>query len=550
MVKYFKFAVAIVLSLTVIFQSIVLSGAEHKNYGNNEIKIVIESLIDWKKRCVKSDASDNILFNGEFLKSAGTTDCDWYAIALGRTGAEDDYFSFISVLKNKIKKDFFENGKRKKGIKATDFQRTVLALLSVGGNPYDDDIRLIDKGICDFSLEELGRQGLNAYIWELIALDSMNYKIPESCTLTRKSIITEILKYQRSDGAFGLKKGEFDVDITAMALQALSPYRIFEDKYSIISADNEKITLTVKQSVDKALEILSENQKTDGSFGSSDGSTCESTAQVITALCALETDPLSDNRFIKNGNTSLDGIMQYRMKDGGFSHKSEKNTSSDSKAGEQAMTAFCAFYRLENGMKFIYNMGNKTEDEKNTRFLDESIYKTESANGFVINIFSKKPGIQKIIFTESDFKEYSLLPDTLTTENYEVVVRLYEKIKNADNKSDYPENLEAGLKAKKEAIEKIQNEIDSINTQIADNIYAKDELTYDDASLIDDILEKTKRLSEYDKKRILNIDSLMIYHEELTHRKRSKIIYVVTAAAVILLAAYLILRHFKNKKLN
>ena len=50
MVKYFKFAAAIVLSLTVIFQSIVLSGAEHKNYGNNEIKIVIESLIDWKKR--------------------------------------------------------------------------------------------------------------------------------------------------------------------------------------------------------------------------------------------------------------------------------------------------------------------------------------------------------------------------------------------------------------------------------------------------------------------------------------------------------------------
>ena len=158
--------------------------------------------------------------------------------------------------------------------------------------------------------------------------------------------------------------------------------------------------------------------------------------------------------------------------------------------------------------------------------------------------------LQKIIFTESDFKEYSLLPDTLTTENYEVVVRLYEKIKNADNKSDYPENLEAGLKAKKEAIEKIQNEIDSINTQIADNIYAKDELTYDDASLIDDILERTQRLSEYDKKQILNIDSLMIYREELTHRKRSKIIYAVTAAAVILLAAYLILRHFKNKKLN
>lgn len=547
MIKYLKNSAVVLLSLTVIFQSVLLSGAVHKNYGNSEIKNVIESILEWKKSCFKSDNSDNILFNSGFLKSAGTTDCDWYAIALGRTGIEDDYFSYISVLKNKIRKDFFDNGKRKKGIKATDFQRTVLALLSLGGNPYDDDIRLIDKGICDFSLEELGRQGVNGYIWELIALDSMNYKIPETSTLTRKSIITEILKYQRSDGAFGLEKGEFDVDITAMALQALAPYRIYEDKYSVLSADDKKLKLTVKQSIDKALNILSENQMSDGSFGSSDVSTCESTAQVITTLCALEINPLSDSRFIKNGNTALDGIMQYRMNDGGFSHKLEKNASSDSKAGEQAMTALCALYRLENGMNFIYNM-SETDNENNTSFLDESVYKTESANGFVINIFSKKSGIQKIVFTESDFKEYSLLPDTLTTENYEAVLRLYEKIKNADNKKDYPEKLETELKEKKDTIEKIQNEIDSINAQIADNIYAKDELTYDDAKIIDGILERTQKLGEYDKKQILNIDSLIIYREEITHRKRSKIIYAVTATTVILLAAYLIFRHFKNKK--
>ena len=548
-IKYFKIPLTVLLGLSIAFHSVILSAAVHKNYDNNEIKSSIEGIIEWKKSSIKSSGSDDILFSSEFLKSAGTTDFDWYAIALGRTGIEDDYFSGISVLKNKIKNNFFESGKRKRGIKATDFQRTVLALLSLGGNPCDEDIKLIDKGLCDFSMQELGRQGVNGYIWELIALDSMNYKIPESSELTRKAIITEILKYQRSDGAFGLKKGEFDVDITAMALQALSPYQSFEDKYIVLSADNRKLNITVRQSVDKAVSILSENQMSDGSFGSYDISTCESTAQVITALCALKINPLSDSRFIKNGNTALDGIMQYRMNDGGFSHKSEKNSSSDSKSGEQAMTALCALYRLENGMRFIYDI-SKTENKNNTSFLDESIYNTESGNGFVMNIFSKKSGEIHIIFSKSDFEEYNSIPDTPTTENYEAVVRLYEKIRNAENKNDYPESLEAELKIKKDTIENIQNEIDSINAAVADNIYQKDELTPDDAQIIDDILKRTEKLSDYDRKQILNIDSLLIYREELTYQRRSKIIYAVTVAAVILLAVYLIFRHFKRKRLD
>ena len=134
--------------------------------------------------------------------------------------------------------------------------------------------------------------------------------------------------------------------------------------------------------------------------------------------------------------------------------------------------------------------------------------------------------------------------------NYEAVVRLYEKIRNAENKNDYPESLEAELKIKKDTIENIQNEIDSINAAVADNIYQKDELTPDDARIIDDILKRTEKLSDYDRKQILNIDSLLIYREELTYQRRSKIIYAVTVAAVILLAVYLIFRHFKRKRLD
>ncbi len=77
----------------------------------------------------------------------------------------------------------------------------------------------------------LGKQGINGWIWGLIALDSMRYEIPSDAFYTRDDIIKEILSRQLPSGGFTLSGTQPDPDITAMALQALAPYCESEKEY-------------------------------------------------------------------------------------------------------------------------------------------------------------------------------------------------------------------------------------------------------------------------------------------------------------------------------
>ena len=63
--------------------------------------------------------------------------------------------------------------------------------------------------------------------------------------------MAEILSYQCSDGGWALMGDESDVDMTAMALTALAPY---------------KDDVEVKAAVDAALAYLSDAQQDDGGF--------------------------------------------------------------------------------------------------------------------------------------------------------------------------------------------------------------------------------------------------------------------------------------------
>ena len=52
----------------------------------------------------------------------------------------------------------------------------------------------------------------------------MGYKTPGGAEFDRERILDEIVSSQNTDGGFSLSKGESDIDITAMALQAIAPY--------------------------------------------------------------------------------------------------------------------------------------------------------------------------------------------------------------------------------------------------------------------------------------------------------------------------------------
>lgn len=83
---------------------------------------------------------------------------------------------------------------------------------------------------------------------------------------TRETFISEILKMQLTDGVNGNEYGGWvlggygsssDVDITAMAIQALAPYYNDDTIYTYTNENsNLTVSKTVRQCVDEALDRL------------------------------------------------------------------------------------------------------------------------------------------------------------------------------------------------------------------------------------------------------------------------------------------------------
>lgn len=331
-----------------------------------------DGIIKWKKgNAGLDDAVSSPLLSGTFLDLAGTTAGDWYPIGLSRLGISDDYDAYLAVLRENVRVRYGSSEKLS-NTKATEWHRIILSVLAAGGDPTNmgkdksgQTIDLISDGTYNRGKTvSLGKQGINGWIWGLIALDSMDYAVPDDAYNSRSDIIREILSRELTGGGFALIGTVADPDITAMAIQALAPYYNSELKYDYLrKSDGAALNTTVRGVVDRALDRLSALQTADGDFISWGTRNVESTCQVAVALCSLGIFPLTDERFIKNGKTLLDGIMKYRISDGGFVHSfkydpenpTSKPDKSNSMAGEQVLYTLAALLRCQSGMRALYD---------------------------------------------------------------------------------------------------------------------------------------------------------------------------------------------------
>ncbi len=276
----------------------------------------------------------------------GDSVSDWVAIATGCSGEPVRPGAYLQGLEAYVTEAYEKNGCLHR-IKATEYHRIALTVLALGGDPtcFGRDragkpIDLIAQGTYNWcGTGELGVQGLNALIFALITLDAGNYEIPADARYTRQELLRQLLEAQTEAGAFGLTAGSEDVDLTAMALQALAPYR--EDS-------------AVADCVERALNWLSARQNSTGDFTSWGAATSEGTAQVIIALCALGLDPATDPRFCKSGGSALDGLLRYQRPDGMFRHTMDGGA--DVMATEQAALALIAVERLAVGKGRLYDL--------------------------------------------------------------------------------------------------------------------------------------------------------------------------------------------------
>ena len=278
----------------------------------------------------------------------GSIDGEWNIIGLARYGAvTKDYIS-------KYKENLLKEVKAKDGVlstrKYTEYSRVVIALASIDENPTNFGGYNLLKPLAEF--DNVNKQGINGSIYALIAIHSSNYKIPKPDknytgeVTTVKKLIEYIIKNQNSDGGWSMAD-KSECDITAMAVQALSFYYTGSDK-------------SVKKSVDKALKFLSKQQNNDGGYSAEGISNCESTAQVLMAISALNIN-IEDSRFVKNGNTVLNGLLDY-YSNGKFSHT--KNGGYNHMATEQGFCALTAYYRSLTIMNGFYDMADGISYQK------------------------------------------------------------------------------------------------------------------------------------------------------------------------------------------
>lgn len=465
--------------------------AEHYDYGASEIVEVIGEAVQWKKS-MNGAGETGVLFQEHFLEAAGTTAADWTAIAIGRSGYEDDYQAYLAVLADKISRAYEKEGTY--GDKKTDLQRTALTVMALGGdatsigwNREGDPINLVRDASYGCQASDFDRQGVNAWIYALLVLDGMDFQVPEGEEISRELILEKILGYQAESGGFCLTDGEEgaeDVDVTAMALQALAPYQKRAE---------------VKSAVEKGFSYLSEVQTEEGGYVSYGMANAESAAQVLIALTTLEIDPGNDSRFIKNGCTVIDALMSYRMEDGGFCHAkeySEDNPSADPNksndmATDQAMLALTALGRYYGGCRSLYD------------------FQKETKTGAFASLFGTEVSLQaNIQFSKEDEEQVMALPEEVTTEDYLTVVKLLDKYQKSVNQQDYANCLDI-LQEKREQIGKIQEEIEDINARVAQELYPLSKITLKDQKTVKEIQERVRVLSAYDQTKILEYEDIL-----------------------------------------
>ena len=298
---------------------------------------------------------------GDYLTKAGTPAVgsiggEWMVLGLSRSGRDvpgaDVYYNGVVSYAQSM-----DRYGRIPGETVSTNARIALALAAIGKDPTNVGGKSFLQA-CD-SMSYIKRQGTSGPVWTLIALDSMDY--PTFGDVTRDKLMEAILDRRMESGAWyiSITNKEDNVDMTAMAIQALAPY------YAA-NAD-------VKAAVDKAVSWLAAVQQADGSFAetAAAAASSESCAQVIVALTALGIDPVTDSRFTKNGKTVLDALCTFAVEGGGFRHTAsgERNGM----ATEQAYYALAAYYRFVNGQTRLYDM----TDTKNSTVTGQRVECTE-----------------------------------------------------------------------------------------------------------------------------------------------------------------------------
>ena len=290
---------------------------------------------------------------------------DWSSFAISRSGidAGEDYrlnyyYNVITELE--------ACGGILSTVKYSEYSRVALALMAIGAEPVNAGGYDLLEPLFDFDMTVY--QGINGPIYAINALVAAGKgDLP---------VVDEyagyILGKQLEDGGFAMSGLISDPDTTAMAIASLCSYlgrrggEAGDEGMAGGEAGGEGMAgdsgyarsipdAVIADAIQRAITRLSSLQRPTGGFTSYSSTNSESVSQTIIALCALSI-PLSDERFVKEGNSLLDNLMTYYSPEKGFEHESGGGISV--MATEQALCALVALWRMQTGRTPLFDMGD------------------------------------------------------------------------------------------------------------------------------------------------------------------------------------------------
>lgn len=225
------------------------------------------------------------------MENGLTYGSEWMVITLLRADKEVDQTLLDQYYESVLEEIKTWDGSEK----PTDIERVALALAAMGKDITD--IEGINLAEMIYNSDKL-TYGSNELAWALLALDTMDTAIPADAKWSREAMIAEMLKFQNEEGFFGLGNNETaSLDMTAMCLQALAPYR------------GDQV---IDEAIAKGLDYL--RTKISGNYDYGDSN---ATAQVLLALAVLGIDVTdSTNGFGTAYDNIISRLEDFRTADG------------------------------------------------------------------------------------------------------------------------------------------------------------------------------------------------------------------------------------------
>ena len=425
-------------------------------------------------------AKEDIAHGVQYLqgKSLEKYKDEWNIFSILRSGATIEQGKLDKYYESVVK----QLNTSSKNMRVTDLARVALALEAMGKNPTDVGGFNVLEAI--YNHKDMMTDSSNCPIFGLLALDGRNYEIPKNAKWSRKDLVKQILKFQKASGGFGLSldNDTTGIDMTGMALQALAPYY-----------DNSAYP-EVKPAVDKALKHFKDNITINAGFLDMGSENSCTTAQVLTAVSALNIDPtVKENGFVQNGNNMISNLHTYK-KDAGFAWQA--TMQGQEMATQQVTYALVAYQRMAEGQTRLYDFTDVPEEKPSVDPEDEKAAKA---------VEDQINAIGKVTLESKKAIEEARAAYNKLSENQKKLVNNIEILTKAEAELKKLEEEAAQEEADQKAAKEVEEKINAIGEKI----------TLESKKAIEAARAAYEKLSEAQKKLVGNLETLTKAEAEL-----------------------------------